>query len=389
VAVGERAAVDATQCPSTTGNTSPDLQVPFPEADLPLAITTQQRILELGPSGDKDAEDLRQNLSALAAHNGLLWLGGDEGRSLYRLQRLGKHHYGDLHQVKLKAFGLAGSKDDGESDIEGLALDGDRLWLVGSHSRRRRKHDDDKGEPLSLLDKDKQSRNAHVLGYLRLDGEGLPVAGQRLAFDAAAGRDALTQYLAADPLIAPFLKIPSKDNGLDIEGIAARGERLLVGLRGPVLRGIAIVLDLHLDGIEKGGSSTLTLAAQRFRYLQLNGLAVRDLAIVPGSDDVLVLAGPTMTVAGPCYLYRWRNALGPQETRSCAGIRVEETEPLLWIRDARPGRPGQGSDKPEGLEVQRKGGRLLAWVAYDDPTEARRGGGQGGRTRLDGFVVPD
>jgi hypothetical protein len=363
--------------------------VPFPEADLPLATTTQQRILELGPSDDKDAQELTQNLSALAARNGLLWLGGDEGRSLYRLQRLGDHRYGDLRPVKLHDFGLAGGKDDGESDIEGLALDGDRLWLVGSHSRRRRKHDDDKGEPLSLFEKDKQSRNAHVLGCLRLDGEGLPVAGQRLAFDAAAGRDALTQFLATDPLIAPFLNIPSKENGLDIEGIAARGERLLVGLRGPVLRGIAMVLDLHLDGVEGDGSSTLTLAAQRFRYLQLKGLALRDLAIVPGSDDVLVLAGPTMTVAGPCYLYRWRNALRPQETESGAGITVEEAEPLLWIRDARPGRPGQGSDKPEGLEVQSKGGRLLAWVAYDDPAEARRGGGQGVRTRLDGFVVPD
>ncbi|MFO0119910.1 MAG: DUF3616 domain-containing protein, partial [Cyanobium sp.] len=118
---------------------------------------------------------------------------------------------------------------------------------------------------MSLLEEDKQSRNAHVLGCLRLNGEGLPVAGQRLAFDAAAGRDALSQVLAADPLIAPFLKIPSKENGLDIEGIAARAERLLVGLRGPVLRGIALVLDLHLDGIEPNGSSTLTLAAQRCR----------------------------------------------------------------------------------------------------------------------------
>ena len=387
--LGKGAAVDATKSPYNAGIPLPALPMPSPEADLPLATTTQQRLLELGPSGEEDAEDLRQNLSALAARNGLLWLGGDEGRSLYRLQRLGEHRYGDLRPVKLTDFGLAGGKDDGESDIEGLALDGDRLWLVGSHSLRRRKHDDNKGEPLSLLEQDKQSRNAHVLGCLRLNGEGLPVAGQRLAFDAAAGRDALSQFLAADPLIAPFLNIPSKENGLDIEGIAARAERLLVGLRGPVLRGIAVVLDLQLDGIEPSGSSTLTLAGQRCRYLQLNGLAVRDLAVVPGSDDVLVLAGPTMTVAGPCYLYRWRNALRPQEPRSGARITVEEPEPLLWIRDGRPGRPGQGSDKPEGLEVQRKGGRLLAWVAYDDPTEARRQGGQGVRTRLDGFVVPD
>ena len=92
----------------------------------------------------------------------------------------------------------------------GPTLDGDRLWLVGSHSRRRRKHDDDEGEPLSLFEKDKQSRNAHVLGCLRLDGEGLPVAGQRLAFDAAAGRDALSQFLAADPLIAPLSEHPQQ-----------------------------------------------------------------------------------------------------------------------------------------------------------------------------------
>ena len=36
-----------------------------------------------------------------------------------------------------------------------------------------------------------------------------------------------------------------------------------------------------------------------------------------------------MTVAGPCYPYRWRNAFGPQETSGGAGITVEETEPLL------------------------------------------------------------
>ena len=29
----------------------------------------------MGPSGDKDAEDLTQNLSALAADNGLIWSG--------------------------------------------------------------------------------------------------------------------------------------------------------------------------------------------------------------------------------------------------------------------------------------------------------------------------
>jgi hypothetical protein len=58
---------------------------------------------------------------------------------------------------------------------------------------------------------DQQSRNAHVLGCLRLDREGRPVAGQRLAFGATTGRDAITRALAADPRIAPFLAIPIKE----------------------------------------------------------------------------------------------------------------------------------------------------------------------------------
>ena len=361
------------------------LPMHHPEADLPLARCCHQRILSLGEAGDKEVEDLQQNLSALASRNGVLWLGGDEDSNLYRLQRLGEHHYGDLQRVKLKDFALAGGKGDGESDIEGLALDGDRLWLVGSHSLRRRKHNDREGPHLDMHDD--QSRNSHVLGCLRLDGAGLPVAGQRLAFDTASPGDALTKDLAGNPRIAPFLAIPSKENGLDIEGIAARGKRVLVGMRSPVLRGIALVLDLRLGGLD-GDGPTLNLARRRFRYLELAGLAVRDLAVVPGSDDVLVLAGPSMTLAGPCYLYRWRNAFGAEHNGPDTKVTLEETEPLLWIRDGRPGRPNEGSDKPEGLEVQPHGSRLLAWVAYDDPTPVRRKG-QGVRTRLDGFLVPE
>jgi hypothetical protein len=365
------------------------------EADLPLASPSLQRTLELNNLDRKEATDLVANLSALAARKGQLWVGGDEGCKIYGLKRLADHHYGEATAIKLAEFGLAGGKKEGESDIEGMALDGDRLWLVGSHSLRRRKHDSEKGEPLSLHDE--QSRNCHVLGCLRLNGDDQPVAGQRLVFNPLAGTDALTQALAADPRIAPFMKVASKENGLDIEGLTARGDQVLVGLRGPMLRGIALVLDLRLAGLDDD-SSNLTLTRLRYRYLDLSGLAVRDLAVLPGTDDVLVLAGPTMTLAGPCYLYRWRHALGGGEVDGQT-LKVEAPEPLLWIRDGRPARLSQdpdnpeGSDKPEGLEVQRHDDRLLAWVAYDDPKRIRRGGenppaDSPPRTRLDGFVLP-
>jgi len=192
---------------------------------LPLAPPSLQRRLHLGDADDNAAADLRDNLSGLAAGDGWLWLAGDEGRSLQRLQADASGGYGHSSRVKLADFGLAGGKAEGESDLEGLALNGDRLWLVGSHSLRRRRHDSDKGEPLAL--DPQRSANAQVLGCLHLDGRGVPRSGQRLRCTTTNSVDALTAALASEPLLRPFLPIPSKDNGLDIEGIAARGDRVL------------------------------------------------------------------------------------------------------------------------------------------------------------------
>lgn len=367
--------------------------MPRHEADLAPAIPRRQCQLDLSDLEERDRQELAQNLSALALGQGQLWLGGDEGRSLVRLRQLGDGRWGEARRHRLRDHGLADGRTHGESDIEGLALDGDRLWLVGSHSRRRRKASSGDAEALTVPEESR--RNAHVLGCLRLDGQGEPCGGQRLEVDQDQGRDALSQALARDPLIRPFLKIPSKDNGLDIEGICARGDRLLVGLRGPVLRGMAVVLDLRLDGLETGAPTgsgqgrPLRLASLRLRILDLAGLGVRDLAAIPAGDDVMLLAGPTLELAGPCYLYRWRQAWSsgePQGDDLGQELQVERPEPLLWLRDAVPGRPGEGSDKPEGLELQPEGEQLLAWIAYDSPRRLRlQEGGRG--TQLDGFEV--
>src|SRR5262249_41678392 len=80
-------------------------------------------------------------------------------------------------------------------------------------------------------------------------------------------QNALLEALAADSYFRRFVQrdldhedgdltdrlgIPGKDNGLDIEGLAFGGTtatgaaRLFVGLRGPVLRGWAAILELHV-----------------------------------------------------------------------------------------------------------------------------------------------
>lgn len=309
-------------------------------SSLSLAGPAHRRQLHLGAKSDDDAKDLRDNLSGLAGRDGWLWLAGDEGRCLHHLGG-----DGTISRHKLKPFGLAGDDSDGESDLEGLALDGDRLWLVGSHSLRRHRHD-------------------HSQTPLQLDADGNPRSGQRLAVSRDPHDDALTAALAADPLVRPYLAIPSKDNGLDIEGIA-------------------LVADLRLGNLGRTGAP-LRIDQLHLRFLDLGGLAVRDLAVRPGHDDVLLLAGPTMTLAGPCLLYRWCDALSDRPAGSADGLKIEKTKPLLWIRS---GDPSDNHDKPEGLDLQHLNGELIAWIAYDSPSKHRREG-DGVCTHLDGFVVP-
>jgi hypothetical protein len=101
------------------------------------------------------------------------------------------------------------------------------------------------------------AENARRLAKLALDGNRrllacLPIEPNHnepcLARQAKDGRRAmrlkgdsranlLTRALADDPHFGPYMAIPGKDNGFDIEGLAVDGHRLLLGLRGPVLRG--------------------------------------------------------------------------------------------------------------------------------------------------------
>src|SRR4029453_7712258 len=57
--------------------------------------------------------------------------------------------------------------------------------------------------------------------------------------------NALTDALTQDKHLQSFLAIPGKDNGFDIEGLAFVGNRLFIGLRGPVLRGWAVILEVE------------------------------------------------------------------------------------------------------------------------------------------------
>jgi hypothetical protein len=308
------------------------------------------------------------NLSAIRGDGRYLWIAGDETATVERLtvdDETRPTEYGEHASFSLAdVVKLPGDAQD-EADIEGLARVGPYLWAVGSHSSKRKKlkphHSDTKSAKRLATISEEPSRR--VLARLAIK-DGVPVASTPDGYHSAAlGKPGLISLLADDAHLAPFLAIPGKDNGLDIEGIAAHGdpgeERVFLGLRGPVLRGRAVVLQLAPR--EDGDALRLDRMSDGQRYikhfLDLDGLGVRDLC--PHGDDLLILAGPSMDLDGPVRVYRWTGAarLDAPEVVHREELRRELDLPY-----------GEGDDHAEGIAVL-PDDQLL--VVYDSPSPAR------------------
>jgi hypothetical protein len=179
------------------------------------------------------------------------------------------------------------------------------------------------------------------------------------------------------------MTMPAKENGFDIEGLAVRGQRVFLGLRGPVLRGYAVILELRVE--QKGRKLKLEAPGggddeERYRkhFLDLHGLGVRDLAF--DGDDLLILAGPTLAHDGRHAVFCWEGAL-----RADAPVLLRDPEPrhLLDLRIV------PDHDRAEGIALRAgPGGKRGLLVVYDSPAGARLDQ-RGGRVALDLFQLTD
>jgi hypothetical protein len=327
------------------------------------------------------------NLSGAAFSGDWLWVAGDEAAGIERLRRLPPVGSEALRFGEPKSFALAdlldlpGAADD-EADIEGIAVSDGWLWLVGSHGLKRKnakpgKDDADNAKRLTKITLD---GNRRLLARIAIDTvEGVPT----LVRKAAGGRRAmrlkgdsqhnqLTRLLEDDPHLGPFLEIPGKDNGFDVEGLAVNGDRLLLGLRGPVLRGWALLLEIAVETHH----DELRLAALdghggllRKHFLPLSGMGTRDLQLA--DDDLFVLAGPTMVLDGDIRLLRWPGARQALAGNAAAVRFAEAFEAGVEL----PHSPG--TDRAEAfcaLPESLAGGSPAWLVLYDAPSPARREG---------------
>jgi hypothetical protein len=356
-----------------------------------MTFKTSTPLLEFNGGGEK----LRGALSAAVLLGNELWVASDELTSVERLTLrdgavFGAHRSFELHDfINLPAHGQKkpnGKDVDQEIDIEGLDVRDGYLWLVGSHSIKRKRFDtDDRQKP--------DDKNSEKLSKTDAEGNRFILARVPVVTNEATGevelskaapdgtrtaaqlpgtmtQNTITRAIAAtagapDPHLATFLTLPGKDNGLDIEGLAVSGTRIFLGLRGPVLRGWAVVLELELAA---GGASELTLQANgaqgrpyKKHFLDLGGLGVRDLCL--DGSDLLLLAGPTMNLDGPVQVFRWRD--GALTDRERVVFREELGDPVLTVPH------GQGADHAEAITLVPAAGLPAVLIIYDSPSAGR------------------
>jgi len=330
--------------------------------------------------GEELLKDIRTNCSALVVHEKNLWIGGDEGTFVDRLTREPTGNFGQHRRFDLRPLLGLVSGDKTEVDIEGLDVDGGYLWVVGSHSLKRKKADDKKSaaDNFTRLADVTLDPNRLTLGRVPLKKNGSDFEPTDRASTLTAARlkgdargNLLTQALESDPHIGPFVPrfangklvgIPSKDNGLDVEGLAASGNRVFVGLRGPVLRGWSVVLELLVSEAAAGVLALQAIgpagAPYRKHFLDLDGLGVRDLAI--DGKDLYILAGPTMDLDGPVFIYRWGKALDHTSNALVFGKDLEKKVTVPF---------GENADHAEGMSLVDL--PLSAMVCYDSPSKDR------------------
>lgn len=344
------------------------------------AFLLSRALLQFGAAGD----ELKGNLSAAAVTpDGSLWVASDELHTIERLSQVEPYVFAEHRSFALGDF-VALPDPQGEVDIEGMDYDDHYIWLVGSHSLKRKKaRGKGTAKDIGRLATVRPELNRFLLARLPVVGDTLfsscshPERPDQLLTAAVLRQNGeasnvLLEALREDEHLGAFLSFPlgDKENGFNIEGLAVRGERLLLGLRGPVLDGWATLLEIELAESEPG---VLTLRqpkgwARPYRkhFLELDGLGIRELQF--HGDDLLILAGPTMAVEGTMQLFCLRGALGHDDD-SLSSAASGALRPLFVLPFV------FGADHAEGLAcLPCLNEESALMILYDAPSAARRVG---------------
>ncbi len=219
--------------------------------------------------------------SAAAALGEFLFVVANDERNQLKIYQRGVAKPVEI--VDLSEF--LGTKQHKESDLEGAATIGDRIYWITSHGRNKKGEVQERRFRFFATEAGK--------GASRLEPVGKPYANLL--------RDMIdTEHLKKYPLEEASGLNPELDGGFNIEGLAATPDgALLIGLRNPAPRGKALVIPLLNPGqVIEGDSARFGEGIE----LDLGGLAIRSMELV--GSAYMIVAGPPAD-SGEFALYQW------------------------------------------------------------------------------------
>jgi hypothetical protein len=215
-------------------------------------------------------------------------VGDDDNENYIQLLKQEANNHYNVHRNLLV---FTGDKAGGrELDIEGLTAVNNDVYVLGSHSSKRKKIKQSrsykKNRKKFHSSKIKDEKDRDWLYRLRLDDDGKMLNSARIT---------LRDIIDNDEVLSSFGSIPSKENGVDIEGITAKNDWLYLGFRGPVFRGNYVpVMKLKFENPKE---------TYQLLYVALNGRGIRGITSV--ADGFLILAGAVGDGDASYQLYHW------------------------------------------------------------------------------------
>ncbi|KAI9135321.1 DUF3616 domain-containing protein [Acaryochloris sp. CCMEE 5410] len=281
-----------------------------------------------------------EDISAIAYFEDYIFVGSDESQNIISLLKKDGQDFKLIKDVPLE---LDDEKE--EIDIEGMSITTDgKLCVIGSHSSKRKRIKATKtyAENRQRLETVVVETKKNTIFQLKLDGN----TGQVLERES---NTQLKGVLEKNTILSRFLNIPSKENGIDIEGLAADNKYLYIGFRGPVLRGnfVPVMVTTFDD-----------LLDYELRFVQLAGNGIRDITRV--QDGFLLIAGPVGDGLGPYQLYFWNG-----EDTIPGEDRPDTSEYCRLIGEI-PRPSDYPEAKAEGLTIlEDQGKEMTAMMVYD------------------------
>jgi hypothetical protein len=242
------------------------------------------------------------NASAAAALGPELFVVADDERNQLKIYRRGQPD----PEAELDLSAFLGTAHDKESDLEGAAAIGTRIYWISSHGRTSRGKEDPRRQRFFATEP--------APGPVPLAAVGRPYAG--LLADMIEAPQ-LQQYQLAQAAV----RQPEQDEAFNIEGLAATPEgSLLIGLRNPAPRGMALLVELCNPAEVVQGSAA---RFGRVFELDLGGRAIRSIELV--GLAYMIVAGPSGK-KGDFVLFQWSGVAG-EAARALAVVDADGSHP--------------------------------------------------------------